>query len=339
MLLSATNPLIQSWLARAHNERGVPIAPYWLFALSNLASMLALLAYPVLVEPNLTLRTQTLAWSIGYAVFVLLCAAAAWRYRSRSATAALETQAVATSHGPPPAWADRALWFALAAAPSALLLAVTNFLLQNVAAIPLFWIVPLALYLLSFIFAFGSLRWYWRSLWYECIAVAIAAMLLAMSGFISLNDFRVLPLFALALFVCCMVCHGELSSIRPSARYLTSYYLTIAAGGAAGGLFVAVLAPLIFNANYDLQIIVPLTAIVVLVAVGRRERNSPRRALREALINMAVIGLCGATTYMAVINYRQAAGGFASHAGNAAPPAAQRHYRSRRAIHLPGKAA
>src|SRR5258706_1696186 len=308
VLLSATNPLIQSWLARAHNERGVPIAPYWLFALSNLASMLALLAYPVLGAPNLTLRTKPLAWSTGYAVFVLLCAAAAWRYRSRSATAAAEAQAAAISHGPRPVWADRALWFALAAAPSALLLAVTNFLLQNVAAIPLFWIVPLALYLLSFIFAFGSLRWYWRSLWYECIAVAIAAMLLAMSGFISLNDFRVLPLFALALFVCCMVCHGELSSIRPSARYLTSYYLTIAAGGAAGGLFVAVLAPLIFNANYDLQIIVPLTAIVVLVAVGRRERNSPRRALREAFINLAVIGLCGATTYMAVIKYRHAAG-------------------------------
>src|SRR6266436_1219046 len=100
VLLSATNPLIQSWLARAHNERGVPVAPYWLFALSNLASMLALLAYPVLVEPNLTLRTQTWTWSTGYAVFVLLCAAAAWRYRSRTATAALETQAVATSHGP-----------------------------------------------------------------------------------------------------------------------------------------------------------------------------------------------------------------------------------------------
>jgi len=305
VLLSATNPLIQSWLARAHNERGVPVAPYWLFALSNLASMLALLAYPVLVEPNLTLRAQTWTWSIGYAVFVVLCAAAAWRYRPSGAAVLVATQ---TASGPAPAWADRALWFGLAAAPSALLLAVTNFLLQNVAAIPLFWIVPLALYLLSFIFAFGSLRWYWRTLWYECIAVAIAAMLLVMSEFISLNDFRVLPLFALSLFVCCMVCHGELSSLRPSARHLTSYYLTIAAGGAAGGLFVAVLAPLVFNANYDLQIIVPLTAVVVLIAVGRRERDSPRRALREALINVAVVGLCGATTYMAVINYRQAAG-------------------------------
>jgi len=308
MLLSATNPLIQSWLARAHNERGVPIAPYWLFALSNLASMMALLAYPVLVEPNLTLRTQTWSWSIGYAVFAVLCATAAWRYRSLGTTAAAEAQTEGASHSTPPAWADRALWFALAAAPSALLLAVTNFLLQNVAAIPLFWIVPLTLYLLSFIFAFGSLRWYWRTLWYGCVAVAIAAMLLAMSGFISLNDFRVLPLFALALFVCCMVCHGELSSLRPSARYLTSYYLTIAAGGAAGGLFVAVLAPLLFNANYDLQIIVPVTAVVVLVAIGGRERHSPRRVLREAFINLAVIGLCGATTYMAVINYRQGAG-------------------------------
>src|SRR5262245_18353144 len=158
ILLSATNPLVQSWLSPSKANTS---AAYWLFSLSNLGSMLALLSYPVLVEPNFALRTQIITWSVGYGLFVLICSATAWHYRgSEQATAASADTVAALA----PEWKDRALWFGLAAAPSALLLAVTNFVLQNVAAIPLFWVVPLALYLLSFIFAFGSLRWYWRGL-------------------------------------------------------------------------------------------------------------------------------------------------------------------------------
>jgi hypothetical protein len=294
-LLSATNPLVQAWLARSQDR-----APYQLFALSNFGSMLALLSYPLVVEPFLPLRVQTWTWSIGYGLFVVLCATTAWRYRSGGLTTLVE----AAESDAAPSWAEWGLWFALAALPSALLLAVTNFLLQNVAAIPLFWIIPLALYLLSFIFAFGGLRWYWRGLWYEAFAVAIAAMIIAMSGFTTINDYRFLPLFTLALFVCCLVCHGELASLRPKPRHLTSYYLLIAGGGAFGGLFVAAVAPLVFVSNFELQIIVPLTAALVILAAWWRYRFTEREGVRDTLLMISLSILSGATAYMAVFTYR-----------------------------------
>ena len=295
-LLSATNPLVQSWLARSENK-----APYQLFALSNFGSMLALLSYPLVVEPVLPLHIQVWTWSIGYVLFVVLCSSTAWSFRSGERTALKE---VADAPGDAPNWTERGLWFGLAALPSALLLAVTNFLLANVAAIPLFWIVPLALYLLSFIFAFGSLRWYWRPLWYEAFAVAVAAMIIGLSGFTSLNDYRFLPLFTICLFVACLVCHGELASMRPKPRYLTSYYLIIAAGGAFGGLFVAAVAPLVLISNFELQIIVPLTGAIMIAAAWWRYRDTKRPNLRDLVFTVAMALLSGATSYMAVYTYR-----------------------------------
>ena len=295
-LLSATNPLVQSWLARSQSR-----APYQLFALSNFGSMLALLSYPVLVEPFLPLRIQTWTWSIGYVLFAVLCATTAWRYRSGERTSLIET---ADAGAEAPTWSERGLWFGLAALPSAMLLAVTNFLLQNVAAIPLFWILPLALYLLSFIIAFGSLRWYWRPFWYLAATVALVAMMIAMSGFSSLNDFRFLPLFTICLFVCCLVCHAEVASLRPRPRYLTSFYLIISAGGAFGGLFVAAVAPLVFFAHFELPIIVPLTAAVIILAGWWRYRFTARTGLRDMILMVSLSVLSGATSYMAVYTYR-----------------------------------
>jgi hypothetical protein len=298
-LLSATNPLVQAWLARQQSK-----APYQLFALSNFGSMLALVSYPLVVEPFLPLRAQTWTWSIGYALFVVLCATTAWRYRSGEKTTLIE----AADAGDAPSWSEYGLWFALAALPSAMLLAVTNFLLQNVAAIPLFWIVPLALYLLSFIVAFGSLWWYWRPFWYLAAAAAVAAMIVAMSGFSSLNDYRFLPLFTICLFVACLVCHGEVASLRPRPRYLTSYYLIIAAGGAFGGLFVAAAAPLLLIANFELQIIVPLTAAAIVLAAWWRYRFTKHAGLRDTLLMVSLSLLSGATSYMAVYTYRDLQG-------------------------------
>jgi hypothetical protein len=169
----------------------------------------------------------------------------------------------------------------------------------------LFWIVPLALYLLSFIVAFGGLRWYWRPFWYIAVSAAILAMIVGMSGFISLNDFRFLPLFTLSLFVCCLVCHGELASLRPQPRYLTSYYLLISAGGAVGGLFVAAVAPLVFFANFELQIITPLTAVLIIVAAWWRYRSTARAGLRDVLMMISLSVLSGAVSYMAVHVYRE----------------------------------
>jgi hypothetical protein len=298
-LLSATNPLVQSWLARSQSK-----APYQLFALSNFGSMLALLSYPLVVEPFLPLRVQTWTWSIGYALFVVLCSTTAWRFRSGEQKTLVET----ADAGAAPSWGEYGLWFALAALPSAMLLAVTNFLLQNVAAIPLFWIVPLALYLLSFIFAFGSLRWYWRPFWYLAAAGATITMIVGMSGFSSLNDYQFLPLFTICLFVCCLVCHGEVASLRPAPRYLTSFYLIIAAGGAFGGLFVAAVAPLVFIANIELQVIVPLTAAAIVLAAWWRYRSTKRAGLRDAVLMISLSILSGATSYMAVFTYRDLQG-------------------------------
>jgi len=295
-LLSATNPLVQSWLARSENK-----APYQLFALSNFGSMLALLSYPLVVEPMLPLHIQVWGWSIGYVLFIVLCSATAWRFRSNERTTLVQAPA---APGDAPTWTEIGLWFGLAALPSALLLAVTNFLLANVAAIPLFWIVPLALYLLSFIFAFGNLRWYWRPLWYEAFAVAVAAMIIGLSGFTSLNDYRFLPLFTICLFVACLVCHGELASMRPKPRYLTSYYLIIAGGGAFGGLFVAAVAPLVFISNFELQIIVPFTGAIMIAAAWWRYRDTKRPNLRDLVFTVAMALLSGATSYMAVYTYR-----------------------------------
>jgi hypothetical protein len=157
---------------------------------------------------------------------------------------------------------------------------------------------------LSFIFAFGNLRWYWRPLWYEAFAVAIAAMIIAMSGLTTINDYRFLPLFTICLFVCCLVCHGELASMRPKPRFLTSFYLMISAGGAAGGLFVAAVAPLVFIANIELQIIVPLTGALMIAAAWWRYRFTKRANLRDLFFTVAMALLSGATSYMAVYTYR-----------------------------------
>jgi hypothetical protein len=265
VLLSSTNPLVQGWLARSDTGNLRP--PYRLYALSNLGSMLALLSYPTLVEPNIALRMQAVVWSVLYATFVLLAAAAAWRFRSGL------VEAPAPDRGESPTLARRALWFALAAAPSALLLAMTDYMLQNIAPIPLFWIVPLALYLLSFIFAFNSLRWFVQPYWYVILALATAGLVYGMSGHDGHADIALLPLFAASLFVSCLVCHGELALSRPSPRRLTEFYLLISAGGAAGGLAVAVGAPAIFNGPYDLAILVPATILVILVAAAGHYRT------------------------------------------------------------------
>src|SRR5215471_4639398 len=301
VLLSATNPLVQSWLARHEHASGGGRAPYSLFALSNLGSMLALISYPLLVEPALSLKTQAYSWSVGYGVFVCLCAAAAWTYRvSGEARVILDHEDRIDA----PPLTERALVFLLAAAPSALLLAVTNFMLQNIAAIPLFWIVPLALYLMSFIIAFGSSRWYWRLLWYEFFFGAIGSMIVGMIGYSTLNNVR----YLISLFVVCLVCHAELASIRPKPRYLTSYYLTISAGGAVGGVLVAAVAPAIFNAAYELAILAPLTGLIVILAAWRHYRSATPSRIKNAIFAVACVALLVGTFFSARFTYEDLSG-------------------------------
>lgn len=285
-MLSATSPLLQSWYAR--RNQGIP---YRLFALSNVASMLALLTYPVLVEPNFSTRFQGHAWSGGYAIFAIACAFTAWHASSSRAEAPVETAAMeaADSPGEAPGWQTRLLWLGLSACGSILLLGVTTFLTQDVASIPFLWIVPLSIYLLTFIICFDSPRWYNRGIFYPLLAVGLA-MLGGFQRTLNLPDrMRVtITVSSLALFVCCMVCHGEMVRLKPPSRYLTGFYLMVSAGGAVGGLFAGLLAPNLFNANYEFPIGLTATAILATYMLLRDRSSWLRRGWGEA-VGVAII--------------------------------------------------
>ena len=255
-LLSSTSPLVQAWYARSRPGE----SPYRLFALSNLASMLALLGYPFLIEPWLANTRQSWDWSVGYVAFVACCAALAWR--SRGSAPAADT--VAQPAEDRPRARDIALWVTLAAVASALLLAVTNHLTQNIPSIPLLWLVPLAIYLATFILCFESGRWYKRD---PCLA-ALAWLLCVMAWMFADREMEFkldwqVPTFALGLFVSCMFCHGELASRRPGARHLTLFYLAVSFGGIVGGILVGILAPVTLPGYLELPI-----ALVVLAALA-----------------------------------------------------------------------
>ena len=263
-LLSSTSPLLQAWYARTH-KGGMP---YRLFALSNFASMLALLTYPFLVEPNLPSQPQALIWSAAFVCFAAICGLTAWR---TAALATIAPEPWSEAEVPvAPAWTTRLLWLGLAACASILLLAVTNHLTQDVAAIPFLWIVPLAVYLLSFILCFELPRLYHRAVF---VPLLIASLYFMADRVWPLHQRmaarNVIPLLTAALFVCCMVCHGELSRLKPHPKYLTSFYVIISMGGAVGGLFVGLAAPNLFHAYYEFPIGLALTALVLATAFTR----------------------------------------------------------------------
>ncbi|HYA18177.1 MAG TPA: hypothetical protein VEF06_11955, partial [Bryobacteraceae bacterium] len=235
-LLSSTSPLLQSWYSRANGGA----MPYRLFALSNLGSMAGLLTYPILVEPNLTNRQQAWMWSIAFAVFAVVCGTVAFRSRD----ARIEKTVYRTTAGEAPKWPDRLLWMGLAAAASALLLAVTNHVTQNIAPIPFLWVVPLSLYLLSFILCFDSDRWYVRPIFTGLAALALPGMAYAIVNATDFTNLRLaITFYCVCIFVLFMVCHGELARRRPAPAYLTSFYLMVSVGGAIGGLLIGFAAP------------------------------------------------------------------------------------------------
>lgn len=260
LLLSTSGPLMQAWYARAFPGA----SPYRLFALSNIGSMLALLGYPVLVEPMLPTRSQAYLWSGAYVVFVALCSYCAWRSRTlESAIPVKESRDEPSAEAPPlRLWL---LWTGLAACASVLLLSVTTHLTQDVAPIPFLWVLPLSLYLLSFILTFDSAGWYNR-LWYlPLTAIALGGLTYAYTVESELHVPAKVAIFASALFICCMTCHGEVATLKPHPRYLTGFYLMISLGGALGGLFVGVIAPYAFNSYLELPISIIACALLILV--------------------------------------------------------------------------
>ena len=276
-LLASTSPLLQSWYSRSNGGA----MPYRFFALSNAGSMLGLLTYPVLIEPYLTSGQQAWMWSISYVAFVLVCGVVAWR--SRDFNAAYEVTGEAQDAPASPLWSDRLVWMGLAACASALLLAVTNHLTQNIAAIPFLWVLPLSLYLLSFILCFDSDRWYWRWLFIRLAAMALPAMAYAISTESDIGNLKIaLSFFCIALFVLFMVCHGELARRRPAPAHLTSFYLMVSVGGAIGGLLIGFAAPYLLNGLYDLPIVVSLTAFMLVYLLWRERGQASSKAIEAA---------------------------------------------------------
>jgi spermidine synthase len=360
LVLSATSSLLQAWYARGPAGSGgdgqaveASRPPYRLFAISNFGSLLALVVYPAWVEPYFSLHAQTLAWSIGFLVFALVCGAISLGANLSAKRQADTAMPTATEHeeGPstfprqasesfrispggsdaktaqdgapsgkndpstPPRQAsesfrispvkshplrpieslewkwnqgrkgwgtrvktaqdraplpgERTLWLLMAACGSLLLSAVTSHLSQNIAAIPLLWIAPLTIYLLTFVIAFNG-KFYWRWLMVRLLPVALGSL----GYFIAKPDEDLpikisVPLFCLTLFIACLFCHGELYRRRPSPRYLTQYYLLIAAGGALGSMFVGVLAPFVFHGSYEMAWSLVYTAALASVVMWK----------------------------------------------------------------------
>ncbi len=240
MLLSATAPLLQRWFTLGAS----PKSPWRLYALSNFGSFLALLGYPFVFEPFLRLRTQGWIWSASYVLFVVACAWTAWRVRSLGVVGG-ETVEEAASVAP--GIATVLFWLGLSTCGSVLLVATTNQISEDIAVSPFLWVAALAIYLLTFVLAFESDRFYRRTLFAVAagIAAPVGCILQAVSVGVSLR--LQLALYLGVQFVVCMLCQGELARSRPSTRYLTTFYLTIAAGGALGGAFVALVAPRVFH--------------------------------------------------------------------------------------------
>jgi SAM-dependent methyltransferase len=257
-LLSATSPLLQAWFPRGFSEG----TPYRLFAVSNLAAVIALLAYPFAIEPWLPVRAQTLAWSAAYALFAVLCAVAA-RHAARPAGNAA---AAAPVGGTAPTWRTRAAWLVLATMGSFMLLAVTNHLCQNVASVPFLWVAPLSLYLFTFVLCFDTRGWYRRELFVTLLAAFVLGMALMLD---SLELHIVAPLFLGGLFVACMFLHGELAALRPDPRHLTGYYLVMSLGGALGGVLVGIVAPLALPGYFELGLGLAACAALGLVRTLR----------------------------------------------------------------------
>lgn len=265
-LLSSTAPLLQSWFSRTRTE---PF-PYRLYALSNLGSLLAILAYPFVIEPSIPLHQQASLWSWSYALFAVGCAFVAWRVMRAPVIepvadpADVSQDASSADAIAPPGVSRRLLWFGLTTCSSIMLLATTSTMSQDVAVVPLLWILPLALYLLSFVICFQHERLYWRPLFIAGLVGSVAWMTFVLSGSVFVALRTQIICYSLTLFMACMVCHGELVRLRPASRYLTSFYLMVAAGGAFGGFLVTVVAPRFLNGFWEYHFGVLATTLLVL---------------------------------------------------------------------------
>lgn len=284
LALGTTSPLMQVWWSRLHGSA----IPYRLFALSNLASLLALACYPTLIEPHLTLRAQRVAWCCGFAVFALVTGTLAWR--ARSATALLPApDAADDSDAAPATFGHQVLWVLLPMGASMQLSAVTSYLTANVAAIPMLWILPLAVYLLTIIVAFEYTHLLPRGVVSRFLLVMLASLGYALSKQDVEWPLRVsIGFFLVETLASCLFCHTEAYRLRPArASESTKFYLLFAAGGALGAFAIGIAFPLLFRFNLDLVIACDFTALLALL-VNRKDGWSSRLLWAVATLIMAV---------------------------------------------------
>ncbi len=269
LVLAGTSPLLQRWFSLTHPGQ----SPYRLYALSNAGSLLALITYPFVIEPLFTRGAQSAIWAGGlvcYALLAVACTLQLWRRcpenspESRPASEPANTQA--------PSGMIQILWLALSACASVVLLGTTNKLCQDVAVIPFLWVLPLSLYLLTFILCFERAAWYRRK-WLTLLLIPVF-VLMSQGAFTGNRPFLwQTVIYCGGLFVSCMVCHGEIYRLRPSPRYLTLFYLMIAAGGVSGGVFVTIIAPMVFRTYAELNWSLCLLGILV-AFIHAREKTA-----------------------------------------------------------------
>ncbi|MFM8251911.1 MAG: spermidine synthase [Planctomycetota bacterium] len=344
--LASTGPLVQAWFSRVCPDR----SPYWLYALSNIGSLGALLSYPFMIEPLLGTRAQGIIWSLGFGTFALASAGLVLYVRSSEQVqrimlggAAASSPKATTAPGEfdLPRIRDRLTWLALPALSTTVLLAITNHLCQDVAVVPFMWVAPLSLYLLSFIICFAGRSWYWQGFWAVATALGVISVcllqleyplrvltydlgwndalgtcetkILDALNFLSarksmekiglaglsprdLNECIVTHVLAYlaTLFSICMLCHGELVRRQPESRHLTSFYLMSSAGGAVGGIIVALVCPEIFPSYYELNWALTVSFLVALLILWVRtaQRYSRARTMVQYLLgSYSVLGL------------------------------------------------
>jgi hypothetical protein len=293
VVLAATSPLLQYWQSR-ETDGG---SPYRLYALSNLGSLVGLLTFPFVVERLFSLHRIAWLWAGAYVVFLAAAAVAAWCQpvaELSSASPVSTCGAKVDSHRKDP-WL---LWFLLPACGSAMLLATTNELCQEIAVIPLLWVLPLSLYLLTFMLAFDHPRWFRRGVWYPLFAASAGAAfwLLAQTEQVENLALLGLAIFPPILFSVCMICHGELARLRPERDKLTVFYLAIASGGLLGSAFVVLAAPLLFTTYWEFQLAVVACAALAWCALLRDPQSWVRRRvlLRYIAVAASVVLVWGA---------------------------------------------
>jgi SAM-dependent methyltransferase len=264
-VVSTSAPLLQHWFAHTGHETADD--PYHLYAASNLGSMTSLLGYPFLIEPFLGVRTQTIVWTVVYGLFVALTIACAWKIRDVRQTRA--SKATSAEEAPPLSWKKRLYWVTYAFVPSSMMLAVTQYLTTDIAAVPLLWVLPLAIYLLTFILVFAS-RPFWLPEWFRIGLPLFAIGVMIATAYKVPMWIGILAHLA-SFFLFAMFFHGALAKDRPHPSHLTEFFLLLSVGGALGGVFNGVIAPVVFDRALDYYLIVVVAVALIVPAKWRIE--------------------------------------------------------------------